>query len=350
MPLNVSLDVTNAVLEKINPAVVRGLHYNLALLAVIDALGKWETAQSGTEHSEIMEVRDHSLGGQVLEGAGGQRLNFTFQNDTDKASHTFERVIDLSFVTGKEVDEFASAEAQLSLTQRRAQATTAKMMRDVEKAWIANTGRYANKWLTLNGDTNTAAGSSTGIFQAAAFDSQTGTLGNGSHTITRAAGVFATQHQYVDGGGTFDIGDLRKMSTNASIYTPSNTDASGPHVVLAAVNALEEYRGAGFDKERFIKAKDADDLGREVGGLKYEGSIMRPSRDLWTDSSHLCSFLGINLDTIVAVCLADKKFKSGGYFELNEYDGLANKIIFHGGLGTAGSLAVNFYGKNQHAA
>ena len=355
MALDVSLDVLNTTLEDIQTEVVDGLYETTPFLGTCKALGKIRAPKTGTEHSTIWQVRDHS-DSQQLTGMGLQRIDLSVQTTTDKVSWAYKRIVSAAVVGNKELDEEKGAEVQLRLAELRTKNVQAMMMRNVERAYVANGGKWAGVFYSMNGDTNNS-GLTGGIFEDAAFGSQAGTLGTGSHTFARSTGVHASQHQYYRGttGGAspddtpFSLPSLYDLSLNASMYQPDDGDGMGLHLVLASTAAMREYRDDIKAREQYVNVKELPDLIKGVRGLSFEGAVMKPYLHMPAATDLLWSFAGLNLDTIYPVVLGDNDFKGSGFRGVDDRDGIVNIIKYHGNLCASGTLAANFLAKNCQA-
>ena len=325
----ISNDLLSTTIYEIADEVAEGLFETTPFLSMSRKLGKIKSFNGGYKLVVPVETKVHSQG-TVLD-SGWEALDLSVQDFTEQAEYDWTRIAIPVLISGREEAENSGDKAIIDLAEARYKNAMSALMRQVNKQLVKNDSAFTAMG-TLNGNTVSDFGVSTGFLEQNAPEADGGTPANTMGTLARA-GVVGLQNQFKDSNGAFSIEHLYEVETKASTLLPAGGDGGRFHLTLASPNAYTLYRNGLFDKERYVDATTLDASG--VTALQFSSGVIMPERQMDVGSGTNLgknSFMLLNLDGICMYVHDGADFTFTGFENISGYDGRYGRILFMGGL------------------
>ena len=325
----ISNDLLSTTIYEIRDEVAEGLFETTPFLSMSRKLGKIKSFNGGYKLVVPVETKVHSQ--VTVLDSGWEALDLSVQDFSEQAEYDWTRIAIPVLISGREEAENSGDKAIIDLAEARFKNAMSALMRQVNKQVVANDSAFTAMG-TLNGNTNSTFGVSTGFLEAVLPEADGGTVANTMGTLART-GVVGLQNQYKDAGAGFTIENLYEVETKASTLLPAGGDGGRFHLTLASPAAYTNYRNALFDKERYIDAKTLDASG--VTALQFSSGVIMPERAMDVGSASdqgKNSFMLLNLDGICMYIHDGADFSFSGFENISGYDGRYGRILFMGGL------------------
>lgn len=211
----------------------------------------------------------------------------------------------------------------IDLAEARTRNTLRGLRRQLHKRIFGMASSGLTDLVTLNGFDE-----STGVFESAAFGSQTNVV----HGITKAAAIAFFQNQRAAGAGSFSANGLTGLD-HIGIQGRSISDTGNKLRWYFSTSAIAHLKRAVRTNEQYI---DTEKLDTGKLSLLYDGRPVRINRDMpnagGTTTASPWSAVLVDHEAIKLYSQAGEYFRMGEMKELSGYDVMAAGLHFMGQL------------------